>query len=350
MSSHPFRVAITADGASPDGSSMFGDLGLERLSDRGIQWKVLPEYLDPLPIGHLLGFDAVLSLGHTSFDSSTLDHLPDLKLIARFGAGFESIDLAACTAAGVFVTNTPDGVRRPLALAALTLVLALAHNLPGKDRITRSGRWNERAQFRGHGVDGRVLGIVGFGSVGADLARLAIGIGFTVIGNNRSGVSESAEALGVSLVDVEHLLAASDYVVLTASLNEESRGMIDSRRLALMKPDAFLVNVARGGLVDQAALTRALRTRSIAGAALDVFAQEPIAPGDELLGLDNVILTPHSLPWTDEFTRDVSRSAIESILAVAAGEVPAHLLNPAVLSSGVLDHMVLARSPDSCDG
>lgn len=345
MTTRPFRVAITADGASPDGSSIFGDLGLERLSDRGIQWNVLPEYLDPLPVEHLLGYDAVVSLGHTSFDSTTVDQLPDLKLIARFGAGFESIDLAACTAAGIFVTNTPDGVRRPLALAALTLVLSLAHNLPAKDRITRAGRWNDRAQLRGHGVDGRVLGIIGFGSVGADLAGLASALGFTVIGNNRSGVSAAAQALGVSLVDVDQLLATADYVVLTASLNAESRGMIDARRLALMKPDAFLINVARGGLVDQAALIRALRDRSIAGAALDVFEQEPIAADDELLGLDSVILTPHSLPWTAEFTRDVSRSVIESVLAVAAGEVPTHLLNPAVLGSGLLDPAAARRRP-----
>ncbi|MBC7518242.1 MAG: glyoxylate reductase [Microbacteriaceae bacterium] len=333
MTATPFRVAITADGASPDGSSIFGDLGLDRLTERGVEWQVLPRYLDPLPVDDLTGFHAVLSLGHTTFDAGSVCHLRDLQLIARFGAGFESVDLAACTRAGVAVTNTPDGVRRPLALAALTLVLSLAHNLPAKDRITRTGRWSDRSQYRGHGIDGKVLGIVGFGSVGADLAGLCLGLGFTVIGSNRSGQSTAATALGVALMEVDELLRVSDYVVLTASLNDDSRGMIDARRIALMKPDAYFVNVARGGLVDQRALTAALIDQRIAGAALDVFEVEPIASADALLCLDTVIVTPHSLPWTEEFTRDVSRSAIASILAVAAGETPHNLLNPEVLTT-----------------
>ena len=342
-----FRVALTADGATRDGSSIFGDLGLGRLTDRGIAWEVLPRYVDPLPIEDLRGFHAVLSLGHTTFDARTINDLPELRHIARFGAGFESIDLEACSAAGVAVTNTPDGVRRPLALAALTLVLALAHNLTAKDRITRSGRWHDRSTLRGHGVDGKVLGIVGFGSVGAELAALALALGFTVIGSNRGGRSQVADAIGIALVEVDDLLTAADYVVLTASLNEESRGMIDARRIALMKPDAYLVNVARGGLVDQSALTTALREHRIAGAGLDVFSTEPIDARDGLIELDTVILSPHSLPWTEEFTRDVAASAIEAIIRVADGSRPAHLLNPLVLESSVWARKISLAEPHS---
>lgn len=333
MSAETFTVALTADAAFPDGSTAFGDLGLERLIDGGVGWQVLPRHLDPLPIADLEKYQAVLSLGHAAFGKDQVNNLPELRLIARFGAGYETIDLDACTLAGVAVTNTPDAVRRPLALAALTLVLSLALNLPAKDRILRQGRWDEKSRLRGHGVDQKTLGIIGFGSVGAELAALAQGLGFTVMGNNRSGKSERAAELGIELVDVDTLMSASDYVVLTASLTEESRGMIDARRLALMKQSAYFVNVARGALVHQAALTEALRNGAIAGAGLDVFDPEPISPDDELIGMESVILSPHSLPHTEEFTRDASSSAIAAILAIAHGEVPQYLLNPEVLQS-----------------
>lgn len=323
-----YRVAITADNALSDGLTIFGDIGLDRLSARGIDWAVLPEYTDPPAVAQLRDFDAVLSLGHIHFGAETLAALPRVRHIARFGAGYETIDLDACSAAGVAVTNTPDGVRRPLALAALTLVLSLAHNVAAKDHITRTGTWDQRPKFRGHGVDGKVLGVLGFGSVGGDLAQLAQGVGFTVIGNNRSGHSARAAELGVELLELDALLQRSDYVVVTASLNSENYGLLDARRLALLKPTAYVINVARGGLIDQDALTAVLREHRIAGAALDVFTQEPPHPDDALLGLDNVILTPHSLPWTEEFTRDVSASALGAIIDVAEGRRPQFLLNP----------------------
>ncbi|CAN5165119.1 2-hydroxyacid dehydrogenase [Lacisediminihabitans sp. FW035] len=333
MSHAPFRVAITADAASPDGSTSFGDIGLDRLASHGVEWEVLPRYVDPLPADDLRGYHAVLSLGHTTFGEELVKDLPDLRLIARFGAGVDSIDVDACTRAGIAVTNTPDGVRRPLALAALTLVLSLAHNLPAKDRLVRTGNWADRSRFRGHGVDGKVLGIIGFGSVGADLAALAQGLGFTVIGSNRSSRHPEASRLGVELLEVDAVVAAADYLVLTASLNEQSRGMIDGRRLGLMKPTAFLINVGRGALVDHASLVSVLRARTIAGAGLDVFDPEPIDPSDELVGFDSVILSPHSLPHTEEFTRDVARSALDAIIAISEKRAPRYLLNPEVLHS-----------------
>lgn len=333
MSSPNFRLALTADAAHPDGTTTFGPIGIELLADRAIEWQVLDADRDPAGVSDLRGYNAILSFGHTVFGADQVDRLPELQLIARFGAGVDSIDLDACTRAGVAVTNTPDGVRRPLALAALTLVLALAHNLPAKDRLVREGRWAERSQYRGHGVDQKVLGIVGFGNVGSDLAELARSLGFTVIGNNRSGSSDRADALGIELVGIEELMAISDYVVLTASLTNESRGMIDARRLALMKNSAYLINVGRGALVDQRALTAALRNGAIAGAGLDVFEPEPLDPHDELASFDSVILTPHSLPHTEEFTRDVARSARDAILATADGRAPEHLLNPEVRST-----------------
>jgi phosphoglycerate dehydrogenase-like enzyme len=328
-----FRVAVTADAVRPDGSSIHGDLGLGRLTEHGIDWEVLPEYRDPIPPAQLAGIDAVLSMGHTRFDEETLVQAPELRLVSRFGAGYETVDLDACTRAGVLVTNTPDGVRRPLAAAGLTMLLALAHRLLAKDRITRASAWGQREQYRGAALDGAVLGIVGFGNVGAELARMAAPLGLQVLGNNRSGRSAEAEELGVDLVGLEDLLRRSDYVVLCAALTPETVSLINARTLALMKPSAFLINIGRGKLVDTGALRTALSSGRIAGAGLDVFDPEPLDPGDELLLLDNVLLSPHSLCWTADFTRDVSVAALGSIIAVAAGSRPAHVLNPEVFDT-----------------
>ena len=157
-----FTVAVTADAARPDGTSIHGDLGLQRLSENGISWRVLPSYTDPVPLADLAGVQAVLSLGHIAFDARTVDHAPDLRLIARFGAGYETVDLDACTRAGVVVTNTPDAIRRPLAVAGLTLLLALSHKLLGQGparrgpRTGRSGSTIRRVAAR---ADGRHRGL-----------------------------------------------------------------------------------------------------------------------------------------------------------------------------------------------
>jgi phosphoglycerate dehydrogenase-like enzyme len=329
----PFTVAVTADAAKPDGSSIHGDLGLRRLTEQGVQWHVLPSYTDPIPPADLTGVHAVLSLGHIAFDARTLDHAPDLRLIARFGAGFETIDLESCTRAGVVVTNTPDAIRRPLAVAGLTLLLALAHKLLAKDRLTRTSDWAARERYRGAPIVGQTVGIVGFGSVGAELARLLAPLGMKVVGNNRSGRHPEAAGLGVELLGLDELLERSDYVVLCAALTPETENLIGADALARMKPSAHLINIGRGKLVDTDALRRALQTGLIAGAGLDVFEPEPLLPDDALLTLDNVVLSPHSLCWTKDFTRDVSAAALGSILATAAGKRPLNVLNPEVFDS-----------------
>ena len=328
-----YSVALTADAARADGSTLHGDIGLERLTDAGIRWSVLPEYVDPIPLGHLDGVDAVLSLGHIRFDAATVDHLPRLRHIARFGAGYDTIDLEACTRAGVVVTNTPEAIRRPLAVAGLTMLLALSHHLLAKDRLVRASSWSERENHRGAALTGQTVGIVGFGSVGAELARLLAPLGVRVIGNNRSGTHPDAEQLGVDLVGLDELLERSDYVVVCAALTPATVRLLDARRLALMKPTAFLVNIGRGPLIDTDALRDALRQRRIAGAGLDVFDPEPLEPNDELLGFDNVLLAPHSLCWTADFTRDVSASALGAIIDVASGRRPAQVLNPDVFGT-----------------
>jgi phosphoglycerate dehydrogenase-like enzyme len=185
----------------------------------------------------------------------------------------------------------------------------------------------DRFAHVGRGLRGSVLGIVGIGNVGRELVELARPFGFRIV-----AADPYAQPLdGVELVALDELLAASEFVVVLCPLTDETRGLIDARRLALMRPDAFLVNVARGPIVDQAALTKALRERRIAGAALDVFEHEPLAPDDPLRSLDNVILAPHAVALTDEIFRDGALSVVRSVLAVAAGERPEFVLNPEAL-------------------
>ncbi|TLP79023.1 NAD(P)-dependent oxidoreductase [Nesterenkonia sphaerica] len=322
------RVGLTGDGFAPDGTWLHGNLGLERLTAAGLEPVILPRPQEPTYLDEVGTVGSVISFSHAPFRETELRACPDLRHIARFGAGHESIDLDACTAYGVVATNTPEAIRRPLALAGLTLLLALSHNLLNKHRITVEGRWRERGGFRGRGVRDQTLGILGFGNVGAELAELAQPLGLNVIGTNRSGRNAEADRLGVPLVSPGELAERSDFLVLTAALTADSRHMVDAKFLSRMKPTSFLINIGRGGLVDQAALRNALQDETIAGAALDVFDPEPVDPGDPLLGMKNVVLTPHSLCWTADFAEDVTKSVFEAVIDVAQGRRPKHLLNP----------------------
>lgn len=328
-SSQTYRVGLTADCAQPDGTTIFGDIGLERLTAAGLSWDVMSPVVGHLPnAADLDGYDAVLSFGHLHFTPEVVSAAPRLKHVARYGAGYDGIDLDGLADAGVVVTNTPLAVRRPLALAALTLVLALGHRLVENHAAASDGRWADRGSYRGVGIAGRTIGILGLGGVGSDLVRLVAPLGVRVIASDRPEIREAAAALGVELVSVDRLAAESDYVVVTAALTPSSYHLVGEQFLAAMKPSAYLVNVARGPLVDQAALTAALRSGSIAGAGLDVLEEEPPPADEPLLTMDNVIVTPHALCWTNDFTSAVATSVIEAIIDVAQGRRPQHVLNP----------------------
>lgn len=323
-----YVIGITDDAIEADGSSVHGDLGLGTLAEAGIEWRRIAAH--PVSADDLDGLDAVYSLGHRAFAEEDLARAPRLRHIARFGAGYDTIDVPACTRAGVVVTNTPAAIRRPLALAALTLVLAVTHNLVQKHAITVGGDWSTRGDWRGWATDGATIGIVGFGSVGAELAGMLQAIGHRVVGNNRSGRSSAAEELGVELVALDDLLATADVVVLTAPLTPATRGMIGAPQLGRMRRDAAIVNVGRGGLVDTDALTRALETGVIRAAGLDVFDPEPLPADHPLLSLPNVTLTPHALCWTESYTAAVTAAANAALIATARGERSDSALNPEV--------------------
>ena len=211
-------------------------------------------------------------------------------------------------------------------------MLALTHQLFAKDRLVRQGRWTEKLNIRAHGVTGRVLGSIGLGNIGQEVLRLAKPFDMVYLASDPFVKADAVADLGVRLVDIETLMRESDFVCVNCPLTPQTRGMIGERELSWMKPSAYFINTSRGPIVDQSALYRALKAGRIRGAALDVFEIEPIPDNDPMLGLDNVILTPHSLCWTDECFRLMGESAVKSVLAVLKGETPHYVVNRDVLA------------------
>ena len=325
-----FRLGITRDCLTPDGDRPnFDDRALSVLE--GLDWEFLPEFAEQITPADVARYDAIMSLRPALTAQSLSGGTQRLKLLARFGAGYDSVDLAACEQAGLLVSNTPDGVRRPVATTVLTFILALSHKLMIKDRLTRTGRWAERTRFMGEGLVGKVVGSIGFGSIAQEAFRLLAPLDMVHLAYSPSKHPVEAAALNVREVDLDTLLRESDYVCINAPLTPSSRHMIGARELAIMKPTAYLINTGRGQIIDEPILYAALVEGRIAGAALDVFEQEPVSPDNPILKLENVIVSPHSLCWTDECYRGIAESAFRSVVAVASGQRPVNLVNPAAL-------------------
>lgn len=327
-----FRVGVSRDFLGADGRNVWGDIRLGELDAApGVAWHYLPRDTAELLAGDIDGLDAVIFAGPAvtprTFEGTDRPPL----LFARFGVGYDAVDLAACTGHDALVTITPDGARRPVATAALALLLAVTHNLVVKDRLVREGRWGEKESWMGRGLTGRRVGLLGLGSTAGDLVGLLAPFEVEVVAYDPYCPPEKAEALGVRLADADTVMAEADAVIVMCALTEETRHLVDARRLALMKPSAVLLNVARGPIVDEAALTDALLDGRIAGAGLDVFETEPLTTDSPLLAMDNVVLSPHALSWTDEMSSGNGGSAVRAVLEVAAGRVPQFVVNRDVL-------------------
>jgi glyoxylate reductase len=282
--------------------------------------------------------DGLLSLITDRIDEGLLASAPRLRIVSTMAVGYDNIDVAACTRRGVLVTNTPGVLTETTADLAFALMLGWSRRLVEGERMVREGRWGEwhPSAFLGRDVHGATLGIVGLGAIGQAVARRARGFGMRVLYTSRQRKPDAERELGVEWRTLSALLAESDFVSLHVALTPETRGLIGARELALMKPDAVLVNTARGAVVDQAALVQALSEGRIGGAALDVFEQEPLAPDDPLLKLSNVLVAPHVGSATVE-TRTRTRMAdlaFENLRAFFAGEWAPCVVNPEVVGAG----------------
>jgi len=326
-----FRVGITADVLGSGGEPIFGREVFGLFEAAGIAWEFMTHAPDGVTAAQAARYDAICAMLTRVTAASLAGPDRRLKLIARFGVGYDTIDVPACTAAGVLLTIAPDGVRRPVATSALTFVLMLAQKVLIKDRLTRSGRWSEKLDHIGTGLTGRTLGSIGLGNIGAELFRLARPLEMNGIAHDPVADPALAAELGVRLVDLETLFRESDFLAVNCPLNEATRGLVSAPLLGLMKPSAYLINTARGPIVDERALHDALVAGRLAGAGLDVFEEEPTPASNPLLQLDNVIVTPHGICFTDECMRRLAESAFHAALDVAAGRTPPYVVNPQAL-------------------
>ena len=329
----PFRVGITADVLQSDGKPIFGDSPLALLDQPGIEWEIMDTDSSEITHAHAARYDAICAMLTRVTPASLSGADIRLKLIARFGVGYDTIDVPACSASGVWLTIAPDGVRRPVATSALTLILMLAQKVLIKDRLTRSGRWNEKLDHMGTGLTGRTLGSIGIGNIGAELFRLTKPLDMLAIAHDPAIDPQQAATMGIRLVDMDTLFRESDFLTVNCPLNEHTHGLVDARKLALMKPGAYLINTARGPIVDEKALYAALASGRIAGAGLDVFEQEPTPTDNPILKLDNVVVTPHAICFTDECMRSLAESVFRAVVDVSQGRMPPYVVNPQARSA-----------------
>jgi glyoxylate reductase len=278
------------------------------------------------------GQDALVATLTERIDEEVMDANPHLKVISNYAVGYDNIDIAAATRRGIPVTNTPGVLTDATADMAWALLMNAARRVTEADQFTRAGKWSEWSPtlLLGKEVTGSTLGVVGFGRIGRAVARRAKGFDMKVVyySRTRLAIAEEQE-WGVSYRPLDALLQEADFVSLHAPLTDETRHLIGREQLRLMKPSAYLINTARGALVDERALTEALREKWIAGAGLDVFEREPHVT-EELKRLDNVVLAPHLGSATWETRNEMARLAAENTLAVLRGERPPHLVNEEV--------------------
>lgn len=270
-------------------------------------------------------FDALVVRSATDVNEALVCAAPGLKVIGRAGTGVDNIDVDAATDRGIIVVNAPTGNSNAVAEHTIAMVLALARRLYPAVASLKQGRWDKRS-LQGIEVKGRVLGLIGLGRVGALVAEKARGLEMDVLAYDPYISPGRAATMGVELAELDEVLAQSDFVSVHVPLTAKTYGLLNAEKLALLKPSAYVINCARGGIVDEVALKSALQAHRIAGAALDVFEVEPVADA-ELVGLDNVLATPHVGASTEEAQEQVSLDVARSVIDALEGRLPASPVN-----------------------
>ncbi|MBM4406243.1 MAG: D-glycerate dehydrogenase [Chloroflexi bacterium] len=273
--------------------------------------------------------DALFTLLTDRIDAPLLAAAPQLRVVSNMAVGYNNVDVAAATARGIYIGNTPGVLTETTAEFAFALLLAWARRVPEAQRFAREGRWKTWEPMSLLGVDlhGATLGIVGVGRIGEAMARRARAFQMRILYQSRTRKPALERELGIIYAGLDTLLAESDFVSLHVPLNAETRGLIGARQLAKMKPTAALINTARGDVVDQAALIKALQAKSIAGAALDVTDPEPLPAGNPLYQMENVLLTPHIASASRGTRLRMAMMAALNIVDVLEGRAPTHCVN-----------------------
>ncbi|MEM3607725.1 MAG: glyoxylate reductase [Candidatus Bathyarchaeia archaeon] len=323
------------------------EAGLEIL-ERSCELEVRDSRLPPSKeeLTSLIGdVDGLICLLTDRIDGDVIAAGEELRVISSYSAGVDHIDVDAATKAGIYVTNTPDVLTDATADHAWALLMAAARRIVEADKYVRSGRWREGWDpllLLGAPIWDKTIGFIGFGRIGVAAARRAKGFQMRILYYSRRRIPIDLEReLSAEYRPLEDLLREADFVSLHVPLTPETRHLINRERLRLMKPTAILINTSRGGVVDQEDLVEALREGWIAAAGLDVFEDEPVKPGDPLLSLENVVLTPHIGSATREARTRMAVMAAENLLSVLRGVEPRHLVNPEVKDVRPLEEVKL---------
>lgn len=327
-----FRVGLSADFLDEERRLIFPDIGLDLLDKQpGLEYHFIADYCPEYTPAQIADCDVLISL-KPRVTANSLAGVDRLCAIGRCGVGYDNVDLHACTERDVAVYITPQGVIRPVAESIVLFVLALSHNLVRKDRLMREGRWVESTRILGNEPRDKVIGSVGFGGIAREAFRLLRTFyPSRLIAFDPYLSPDAIRIAGAEPASIEDVFSLSDYVLINCPLTTETRGLVGHDLLSRMKRNAFLINTARGPIIDESALIAVLEEGRIAGAALDVFESEPLSPDSPLTKLDNVILTSHSVGWTRELFRDMGRIDCEGALAVMRGEPPPNVVNREVL-------------------
>ena len=325
--SKKIRIGFTRDFFDKDGNYIMPGLGPKVFDDMpDIEWQMLPEYLAEISPEQIAGFDMIMTW-YPRWTRRSFAMSDRLISMHRVGVGYDKIDLSAATEAGVMLCITPKSCTRPMALTVLTYLLALSMRLRILDKLTREGRWQERTKHYGVGLTGRTLGLIGVGSIGHEVFKLARPLEMKHIAYDPYISTEAVADVKVKMVDLDTVLTESDFLSINCPLTEETRGMIGERELKKMKKTAFLINAARGPIIDEKALIKALKEGWIKGAGLDVFEQEPVPADNQLLRMENVIVSPHFLCHTDEHFINMAYEWKEQVENILSGKIPEKLVN-----------------------
>ena len=283
-------------------------------------------------------YDALAVRSETKVTADILAQAAKLKIIGRAGVGVDNIDVEAATNRGILVVNSPDGNTFAAAELTVAMLLALARHIPQADQGLRAGRW-DRKKYMGSEVYGKTLGVIGLGKIGREVAKRLQSFEMRVIGYDPYLKPEQAEALGIKLADLDTLYQESDYITVHVPKTKETTGMINAEKLALMKPTVRLINVARGGIMDEAAVAEAAKAGRIGGAAIDVFSTEPAPADNPLLGIPNIITTPHLGASTEEAQVNVAIDIAEQIVDVLGGKPARAAVNMPSVSAEMLGRL-----------
>ena len=307
-----------------------------KILEKHVDVEVSKRFYDVVPPEKLRGCIAVI-IGDSVISKDSLEDANELRLVQKAGVGINTIDLTACTKRGIYVCNLPGVNAIDVAEYVIGAMISGLRDFPRMDKAARMAAWNERPGLIGERLTGKKVGIIGLGGIGREVVRLLKPFNVKILAYDPYISEEISQKLEVKKTDLETLLRESDIVTIHAPLTEETRGLLGKRELSLMKPTAILINTARGSIVNEDALYYALKNGWIKFAVIDVWAEEPLKPGNPLFELENVQLSIHTASWTCQAFENLMRLSAENVIRIIKGEQPLNIVNKSLIESKTKD-------------